>query len=40
MDLTDKEWAELTPDAKRQERFKWALETPPINFSSPEAEKA
>jgi len=36
----DKEWAELTPEEKRQERFKWALETPEVNFSSPEAEKA
>ena len=40
MDPTDKEWAGLTPDEKRQERFKWALETPPVNFSSTEAEKA
>jgi hypothetical protein len=36
----EKKWAELTPEEKRGERFKWWLEPPNINFSSPEAEKA
>lgn len=36
----EKKWAELTPGEKREERFKWWLEPPDINFSSPEAEKA
>jgi uroporphyrinogen-III decarboxylase len=36
----DKRWAELTPEGKRKERFKWWLEPPDINFSSPQAEKA
>ncbi|MCJ7744551.1 MAG: hypothetical protein MUO99_08385 [Dehalococcoidales bacterium] len=36
----EKKWAELTPGEKREERFKWWLEPPNINFSSPEAEKA
>ena len=36
----EKKWAELTPGEKREERFKWWLELPNINFSSPEAEKA
>jgi uroporphyrinogen-III decarboxylase len=40
MNPTDKEWAQLTPEQKRQQRFEWALETPPINFVSPDAEKA
>ncbi|UCB42128.1 MAG: hypothetical protein JSV77_06565 [Dehalococcoidales bacterium] len=35
-----KEWAEMTPEEKRTERFKWQLERPAINFASPEAEKA
>jgi uroporphyrinogen-III decarboxylase len=38
--LTEKKWAELTPGEKREERFKWWLEPPNINFSSPEAAKA
>ena len=36
----DKPWEELTSDEKRQERFKWTLETSSLNFSSPEAEEA
>jgi uroporphyrinogen-III decarboxylase len=36
----EKKWAELTPGEKREERFKWWLEPPNINFSSPQAEKA
>lgn len=36
----EQKWAELTPDEKRQQRFRWALEPPAVNFSSPEAEKA
>lgn len=35
----EKNWAGLTPAEKREERFKWWLEPPDINFSSPEAEK-
>jgi hypothetical protein len=36
----EKKWTELTPDEKREERFKWWLEPPDIKFSSLEAEKA
>jgi uroporphyrinogen-III decarboxylase len=35
-----KEWSEMTPAEKREERFKRWLEPSNINFSSPEAEKA
>ena len=35
-----KEWAELTPEEKREERFKRWMEPSKINFSSPETEKA
>jgi len=35
-----KEWAELTPDEKREERFKRWLSPPAVTFSSPQAEKA
>jgi uroporphyrinogen-III decarboxylase len=33
----DREWAELTPEEKREERFKRWLEAPGVNFNSPEA---
>ena len=35
----EKNWAELSPEAKRKERFKRWL-SPDVNFSSPQAEKA
>lgn len=34
-----KEWAELTPEEKREERFKRWLSPPGVTFSSPKAEK-
>jgi uroporphyrinogen-III decarboxylase len=37
---TEKEWAELTPDEKQEERFQRWLSPPGVEFSSPEAEKA
>ena len=36
----DKKWEELTPEEKREERFKRWLTPPDINFSSPEAKEA
>lgn len=36
----DKTWEELTPDEKKEERFRRWLEPPDINFASPKAEKA
>jgi len=36
---TEKKWNELTPDEKREERFKRWLSAPGVEFSSPEAEK-
>jgi uroporphyrinogen-III decarboxylase len=36
----EKEWSELTPEERREERFKRWLEPTDINFISPEAEKA
>ena len=36
----EKEWVELTPEEKREERFKRWLSPPNVKFSSPEAEKA
>jgi uroporphyrinogen-III decarboxylase len=36
----EKKWAELTPDEKREERFKQWLSPSDVEFSSPEAEKA
>ncbi len=36
----EKQWAELTPDEKREERFKRWLSPRGVTFSSPEAEKA
>ena len=36
----EKKWAELTPDEKREERFKRWLSPPDVEFSSPEVEKA
>ncbi|MFC2011712.1 uroporphyrinogen decarboxylase family protein [Chloroflexota bacterium] len=36
----DKKWEEMTPEEKREERFKKWLELPDINFTSPEAEEA
>ncbi len=35
----DKEWAELTPDEKREERLNWWLAPPDVKFTSPEAEE-
>jgi hypothetical protein len=35
-----KEWSDLTPEEKREERFKQWLETPGVKFSSPEARRA
>ena len=35
-----REWAELTPDEKREERFKAWMSASDIKFTSPEAEKA
>ena len=34
------EWAKLTPDEKKEERFRQWLEPPNVNFISPEAEQA
>jgi hypothetical protein len=34
------QWAELSPDEKREERFKRWLSPPGVKFSSPQAEKA
>ena len=34
-----KEWAALTPEEKREVRFKQWLEAPDIEFISPEAKK-
>jgi uroporphyrinogen-III decarboxylase len=36
----EKKWEELTPEEKREERFKQWLAPPDIEFISPEAEKA
>jgi uroporphyrinogen-III decarboxylase len=36
----EKKWSELTPDEKREERFKRWLSPPDVKFSSPAAEKA
>jgi uroporphyrinogen-III decarboxylase len=38
--LMDKKWGELSPDEKREERFKRWLWPPDVKFVSPEAEKA
>ncbi len=38
--MMEKKWEELTPDEKREERFKRWLTPPKINFASPEAEEA
>jgi len=35
-----KEWAEMTPEEKREERFKRWISPPDAKFASPEAEKA
>ena len=35
-----KEWSELTPEEKREERFKRWLAAPGVEFSGPEAERA
>ena len=37
---TEQKWAELTPEQKREVRFKRWLEAPGVKFTSPEAEKA
>ncbi|UCB42127.1 MAG: hypothetical protein JSV77_06560 [Dehalococcoidales bacterium] len=36
----DKKWEELTPEEKREERFRKWLAAPGVKFASPEAEKA
>jgi len=36
----EKEWATLTPEEKREVRFKRWLEAPDVEFISPEARKA
>ena len=36
----EKNWAELTPEEKRQQRYAWFLDTKGINFVSKEAEEA
>jgi len=36
----EKKWAELSPEEKREDRFKRWLSPPDVEFSSPEAEKA
>jgi len=36
----EKQWAELTPEEKRQERFSQWLAPPGVSFAGPEAEKA
>jgi len=36
---TEEKWAELSPDERREERFKRWLSPPGVNFSSSEAEK-
>jgi len=36
----EKNWAELTPDEKREQRYKWWLEAAGVNFINKEAEKA
>ncbi|MFC2070698.1 uroporphyrinogen decarboxylase family protein [Chloroflexota bacterium] len=38
--MMGKEWATLTPEEKRAERFKQWLEAPKVEFSSPEAKEA
>ena len=37
---TERKWNTMTPDEKREERFKKWLAPPDINFSSPEAERS
>ena len=37
---TEKNWADLSPEEKREERFNWWLSPPDVKFASPEAEKA
>jgi uroporphyrinogen-III decarboxylase len=37
---TEPKWSELTPEQKREVRFKRWLEAPGVEFASPEAEKA
>ncbi len=37
---TEQKWAELTPEQKREQRFKRWLEAPGVKFASPEAKKA
>ena len=36
----ERKWEELTPEEKREERFKRCLEPPDVKFISPEAEQA
>jgi hypothetical protein len=35
----DQQWAQLTPEAKKEQRFQWWLNPQDIKFVSPEAEK-
>jgi hypothetical protein len=37
--MTDKQWAEMTPEEKRAQRFKWYLEPEGVKFASAEAAK-
>ena len=38
--VTEKQWSEMTPEEKREERFRKWLEAPDVEFNSPEAKKA
>ena len=37
--MTEKQWADMTPEEKRAQRFKWFLEPEGVKFISKEAEK-
>jgi hypothetical protein len=37
-EMMGKEWSDLSPEEKREERFKRWLEAPGVKFSSQEAE--
>jgi uroporphyrinogen-III decarboxylase len=37
---TEKNWSDLSPEEKREERFNWWLSPPDLEFASPEAAKA
>ena len=38
--MPEKKWTEMTPQEKREQRFKWWLEADGINFVSANAKKA